>query len=173
MCANNTGTKPYAETSHEMPWLYIFVGGQVKELLKICSVTGPIWKPVQRMLHHHLEWICFREHEFRKHKWKKWGSPLGWYSVCFITRFMNTTHNCWSTHCLSLGWVYRMLQSLEKTGQLTKDSLMFIKINVGPLKVWQNEKYVATGNEELLELSRELKSVCVTSDVVRRKNSLV
>lgn len=53
-----------------------------------------------------------------------------------------------------------MFQSLEKTGQLTKDSLMSIKINAGPLKVGQNEECVATGNEELLELSKELKSVC-------------
>lgn len=66
-----------------------------------------------------------------------------------------------------------MFPTLEKTGQLTKDSLPFMKINVGPLKVWQNEKCVVTGNEELLELSRELKSAYVTNDVVRKKKSLV
>lgn len=66
-----------------------------------------------------------------------------------------------------------MFPTSEKTGQLTKDSLIFIKINVRPLKVWQNEEYVVTGNEELLELSRELKSAYVTNNVVRRKKSLV
>lgn len=39
MCANNTGIKLYAEISHGIPGLYIFVGGQVKEPLKIFYIT--------------------------------------------------------------------------------------------------------------------------------------
>lgn len=41
------------------------------------------------------------------------------------------------------------------------------------MKASQNEKCVVTGNEELLELSRELQSACVTRDIASRKKTLV
>lgn len=62
MCANNTGIKMYAEVSHGIPGLYIFVGGQVKEPLKIFYITDTkSEKNMQGTLHHHLERTRFME----------------------------------------------------------------------------------------------------------------
>jgi len=40
MCAKNTGTELYAETYHEISQLYIFVGGQAEDPLKMYSVKN-------------------------------------------------------------------------------------------------------------------------------------
>lgn len=50
MYANNTGIKLYAEISHDIPGLYIFVGGQIKEPLKIFYITDIISENACRTL---------------------------------------------------------------------------------------------------------------------------
>lgn len=56
MCANNAGIKLYPEISHDIPVLHIFVGGQIKESLKIFYITDKTpQKCMQRTLHHHLK----------------------------------------------------------------------------------------------------------------------